>query len=322
MRHPALHLARHPGVSQWSRSLASLVLLGALWLAGCATNAPSASGSDKTGNTGNTSPTATSAPQQATTCQQLSGFSSAQTASAGSGFADVAFPQNSISTSIAPSGGGVGRFTIEQFDVCTPATSRSAVYSFFASGLPGSGWAGASTYPYDGAWQASCGDPYCWKKDHAPRYVSLEKVTTRGNGLVSYHMRLAIPPAAPTCSSSVGIYDGKTWDGNLGDVPGVDAPPLTLDGLGDGFDDAAAHHTSVQSMCSSGNISAINSFFSSELVKHGWQHSTPSSTMSSACHTTGAQWWKGKDLFSWKGETGGSPAANTVYWDYNWCELL
>ncbi len=313
---------RHPALPRWSRTLASLIFVLSLWLTACATGTSGSQGSgDKTNTPGNTAPTATSAPQRATTCQQLSGFGSAQTASAGSGFGDVGFPQNAISTSISPAGGGVGRFTIEQFDVCAPSTTRSAVYSFYASGLPGSGWAGASTYPYDGAWQASCGDPYCWKKDHLPRYVSLEKVTDHGNGLITYHMRLAIPPAGPSCSSSVGIYDGKTWDGNLGSVPGLNAPPLTLDGLGDGYSGGGASHDAIQAMCSSGTASSINAFFTTELPRHGWQHSTPPASMSTACNTTGAQWWKGKDLFQWKPETGGSPAANTVYWDYNWCEL-
>lgn len=319
---------RHPVPARWARSLGSLALVLSLWLTGCAIGGSTGSSDTSTsptatsGPSGNTA-TPTSAPQQqASVCQNLSGFGGAHTATAGSGFNDVSFPSNSISTSISPSGGGAGRFTIEQFDVCTPATTHSAVYSFFSGGLTGAGWAGATTYPYDGAWQASCGDPYCWRKDKAPRYVSLEKVTDRGNGLVSYHMRLALPPVGPSCSSGIDIYAGKTWDANLGDVPGVQAPPQTLDGLGDGHDDGTASFTSIQSMCSAGSASSVNAFFTTELPKHGWHHSTPPSALSSGCHTTGAQWWNGKDLFSWRQETGGSPAANTDYWGYDWCHLL
>jgi hypothetical protein len=296
----------------------------ALALGACAFGTSTAS--EQGGSPTPTGISSTPTPQPAaevTTCPNLSGFSGAQAATAGSGFSDVSFPTNSISTSIATSGGGAGRFTIKQFDACTPSTTTSAIYSYFASGLPGSGWSGASTYPYDGAWQASCGDPYCWKKDNKPRYVSLEKVTNQGNGLVSYHIRLAIPPAGPTCSSGIDIYTGKTWDPNVSDVP-VQSPPFTLDGLGDGYDDSVAAHTAVQDMCSAGNMTAVNNFFNIELPKHGWSHSTPSSAMSSACHTTGTQWWKGKDLFVWSADTVGNQtaAANTVYWNYDYCHLL
>jgi hypothetical protein len=314
---------RNPSFPQWSRSLAGLIVVLLLALSACSIGSTSASeqggGSNNTNNSSST-PT----PKQATACSDLSGFSGAQAATAGAGFSDVSFPANSISASIATSGGGAGRFTIEQFDACTPATTTSAVYSFFANGLPGAGWAGASSYPYDTAWQASCGDPYCWKKDYKPRYVSLEKVTDRGNGLVSYHVRLAIPPAGPTCSSGVDIYTGKTWDPNVGSVPSLQSPPMTLDGLGDGYDDSVAAHTAIQDMCSAGNITAVNNFFNTELPKHGWSHTTPSATMSSACHTSGAQWWKGKDLFQWAPDTisNQSAAANTVYWNYDYCHLL
>ena len=315
---------RIPSLPRWSRSLVGLIAL-ALALGACAfgTSTTSEQSGGSTPTAGGSTPTSQPVSQQATTCPNLSGFSGAQAATAGSGFGDVSFPSNSISTSIATSGGGAGRFTIKQFDACTPSTTTSAIYSFFASGLPGSGWSGASTYPYDGAWQASCGDPYCWKKDSKPRYVSLEKVTNRGNGLVSYHVRLAIPPAGPTCSSGVDIYSGKTWDPNTSDVP-VQSPPFTLDGLGDGYDDSAAAHTAMQDMCSAGNMTAVNNFFNTELPKHGWNHSTPSSAMSSACHTTGVQWWSGKNLFQWSADTIGNQtaAANTVYWNYNYCRLL
>jgi hypothetical protein len=85
--------------------------------------------------------------------------------------------------------------------------------SYFASGLPHAGWTQAPRLPYDGAYQASCGDPYCWKKDHAPRYVSLESVTSHGGGVVTYHIRLAVPPNEPSSTpDSVGIYATRTYD--------------------------------------------------------------------------------------------------------------
>ena len=296
---------------RWSRFLVGLIAL-TLALGGCAigTSTTSEQSGGSTPTASGATPTSQPVSQQASTCPNLSGFSGAQAATAGAGFGDVSFPSNSISTSIATSGGGGGRFTIKQFDVCTPATATSAIYSFFASGLPGSGWSGASTYPYNGAWPASCGDPYCWKKDNKSRYVSLEKVTSRGNGLVSYHMRLAIPPAGPTCVSSLGIYDGKTWTTYPNGVSDVYAPPFTLDGLGEGGGDAHSATQYMNGECSAGSYSSVSSFFSTGLAGHGWNHSTP-----------GTQWWKGSEIFSWFNDTGdnATAAANTAYWGFNWC---
>jgi hypothetical protein len=187
--------------------------------------------------------------------------------------------------------------------------------------MVGVGWTQAATYPYNGAWPASCGDPYCWKKDNKSRYVSLEKVTSRGNGLVSYHMRLAIPPAGPTCVSSLGIYNGKTWATTPNGVSDIYAPPFTLDGLGEGGGDAHSVTQYMNGECSAGSYSSVSSFFSTGLAAHGWSHSTPPSTLATSCHTTGTQWWKGSEIFSWFNDTSdnATAAANTAYWGFNWC---
>jgi hypothetical protein len=319
----------HPVLTRWSRPLASLAFVLVIVLSACSLNLGGTSSTQEQGGGSGTPVQTQQTPTQqaqASTCQGLSGFGSAQTATAGSGFGDVSFPANSISTTIATSGGGSGRFTIKQFDVCTPATTTNGVYSFFSGsptsgGLPGAGWSQATRYPYDGAWPASCGDPYCWKKDNKSRYVSLEKVTARGNGLVSYHMRLALPPAGPKCVSGLGIYSGKTWATYPNSVPDIYAPPFTLDGLGEGHDDTTSYGQYMNGECSAGSYTSVNSYFTSELAAHGWSHSTPSSTLASACHTTGTQWWKGSEIFSWFNDTSdnATAAANTAYWGFNWC---
>ena len=321
---------RIPSFPRWSRSLVGLIAL-ALALGACAFGASTTSAQNENPTTNaatavGSTPTSQPVAQQGTTCPSLSGFSGAQAATAGSGFGDVSFPPNSISTSIATSGGGAGRFTIKQFDVCTPATTTNGVYSFYSGsptsgGMVGVGWTQAATYPYNGAWPASCGDPYCWKKDNKSRYVSLEKVTSRGNGLVSYHMRLAIPPAGPTCVSSLGIYNGKTWATTPNGVSDIYAPPFTLDGLGEGGGDAHSVTQYMNGECSAGSYSSVSSFFSTGLAAHGWSHSTPPSTLATSCHTTGTQWWKGSEIFSWFNDTSdnATAAANTAYWGFNWC---
>jgi hypothetical protein len=306
--------------------LAGLALILVLALAGCTSTvtvtgeAGSSSGTAATPTkTAAASPTA-APPTGAGACLSQSGFGGAVAATAGTGFDDVAFPAHSVSTAIVASHGGDGRFTIRQFDVCTPGTSTSAVRSFFASGLPHAGWHQSSLYPYDGGYQADCGDPYCWKKDHAPRYVSLETVTSHSGGVVTYHMRLAIPPREPDCTpDSIGIYATRSYDTTLTDSPGFPAPPLTKDGLGSFGTNGGKTQGGFSGMCSAGSSSSINSFFSTELPAHGWHHSTPPASLSSPCSTSGTQWWKGTTIFNWNID--GSAGASGTFWGWGMCHI-
>ena len=292
------------------------VVLLLVALAGCG-NGASATATNTPTPTIMPSPTATSAPTQ---CSQLPGFGSAGPATAGSGFGDVPFLQSSISTSIATSYGGDGRFTVRQFDVCSPSTSTSAVQALYASGMPSNGWSQAATFPYLGAVQASCGDPYCWTKDKTPRFVSLEKVTPYANGLVTYHLRLAVPPTPPSCTPDpAGIYGTRTYDVTLPDTPNVPAPPLTKDGLGDASSKGNVTHGGFVGECSAGGSAPINSFFNTELPKAGWNHGTPPSSLASACGISGKQWWKGKTIFGWS--LNGSAGASGTFWQFGYCTV-
>jgi hypothetical protein len=178
------------------------LLLGVA-LAGCGSSAGTTTpgaGQTRQGATPTTPPTATATLKPTQKCQVLPSFAGAGVASAGSAFPDLGFPSGSSSAAIASSAGGDGRFAIQQLDVCAPGSSVAAVHSFYATCLPGNGFAQSDVYPYDGGAQTPCGDPYCWKKDTAPRYVSLEQVTDHGGGLVTFHLRLALPPHAPSCT--------------------------------------------------------------------------------------------------------------------------
>ncbi len=100
--------------------------------------------------------------------------------------------------------GGTGLYSISYLSVCTPNTTANAVRSHFATNAPNTAWKQSSTYPYDGGYQAPCGDPYCWSRvPSSPNFLSLEKVTDVGNGLVTYGIRLASPPGNPDCSNIV-----------------------------------------------------------------------------------------------------------------------
>ncbi|MGE5333920.1 MAG: hypothetical protein ACM3N4_04405 [Nitrososphaerota archaeon] len=293
------------------------VILAAL--AGCGATASATTDAVPTAT--RSAPSPTSAPvsaQQA--CQSALNGATLQPATAGAGFSDVSFPPNSLSTSITTSHGGSGRFAIRQFDVCSNASGADTIRSFFASGLPNTGWKQASTYPYDGAYQTSCGDPYCWRKGTAPRYVSLEKVTDRHNGYITYHVRLALPPTSPSCTPDpAGIYPTRSYDGaSLPNTTAVPAPPLTKDGIGSAGTNGNVTQGGYGGECSAGAAAGINAFFTTELPALGWHHSAPPSSLA-ACGISGTQWWKGNEIFQW--HTDGSAGASGTFWGYGDCTV-
>lgn len=140
-------------------------------------------------------PSPTSAP--VTSCAMVSGFGSAGAIGAGSHFTEVSFPAHTV---------GFVQQTFEdnsfQFRIisaCTNGTTTSAIRSYFASGLPPTGFAQSSTFPYHGSESSGCGDPDCWFKGtahpsfEASRYISLEAITAVGS-VVTYNLRLSITP--------------------------------------------------------------------------------------------------------------------------------
>jgi hypothetical protein len=292
-----------------------------LALTGCALDISSFSDTQGPGPapTPTVTPTPSPTPTPLQACQTLLDSNNVQAATAGADFADVSFPANSLGTSIATSHGGDGRFTIEQFDVCSPASSIDAIHSFYSTGLPSAGWAQAATYPYDGAYQASCGDQFCWSKDPAPRYVSLESVINQQNGYVTYHMRLAVPPTPPSCQpDSYGIYAARPYDTTLPNTPSIPAPPLTKDGLGSAGTSGNVTQGGYAGMCSAGSASAITAFFTTELPHLGWSANTPP-TYFSACHMSGALYWKDRDIFQL--QTNGSAGASGTFWSFTDCHV-
>jgi hypothetical protein len=302
--------------------LAAALLL-TLALGGCTLDISSLSGTTSSDGSANGTPTPTATPSPTPTVQQacrtLLNASSLQAASAGSAFTDVTFPANSLGTGVTSSPAADGRFAIAQFDVCTPASSIAAIQSFFATGLPSAGWAQSGTYPYDGALQASCGDPYCWSKDSAPRYVSLESIASQPGGYVTYHLRLATPPTPPSCQpDDYGIYATRPYDTTLPNTPALPAPPLTKDGIGSAGTNGNVTQGGYAGMCSAGSVNSINAFFTTELPKLNWSTSAPPAYFA-ACGMSGTLYWKDRDMFQW--QTNGSAGASGTFWSFTLCHV-
>ncbi|HKD77720.1 MAG TPA: hypothetical protein VKB76_19595, partial [Ktedonobacterales bacterium] len=198
-----------------------------------ATSTPAATATAITGLGTEAPTTVPTTPPHPTSCTSLIGSSA--TASAGSHFTDVAFPASSLSTGLTLHRSGTGIWSIYLMNACTPGSSASAVRSFFASQLPASGWATSATLPFDGGFQAPCGDPYCWAKDTAPRYVGLEAVTDAGGGFVTYTLRLFIPPTAPA-SCYTSMFANPPYHSTWWQDAAIPVPPLSINsGPGDGY---------------------------------------------------------------------------------------
>jgi hypothetical protein len=255
---------------------AALILFG---LAACGTVAtvtvqPSA--------TSATTPVASSTPGgsgggTAQSCSDI--LQGAVPATAGANFTDLPLPGNSISTAVTKtSGGGDGQFTIYQFDLCTSGTSPQAIFTFFANTLPAQNWPHQIWFPFDGYFYSSCGDDFCWASGGTapPRYVGLENVQSKGNGLVTYHLRLATPPPAPNCGSSPSFQPGYYY--NLQNLAAfhstnvyslIPLPPLTRY-----FPNDATGHIGF-GFCSAPSAATITSFMTHHLTQLGWHQTSP-----------------------------------------------
>jgi hypothetical protein len=286
----------HVLMRSMKKTAAAFVCLGvfAMVLAGCSTT----TGSSVTLGTGNvattTSGTGANAAGTATpttpsragnanpqNCQQIAGFSGAGPIPEGGRLSNLPFPANAQATEAVEVVNQTGLYEVMRFNVCAPNTTTSALYSYYASQFPSMGWTQSTTYPYDGGYQASCGDPYCWMVGPTPEFSSLEVVQSAGNGFVTYRMRLAFPPSTPDCSNIVPPGNSPTplffWD----QQPTVPLPPLTIEGMGSGHG-VGSKTVYSQEICSPGTASSISSYMHTELTQHGW-----SATSQNLCGTTG-----------------------------------
>jgi hypothetical protein len=258
---------------------------------------------------------ATNTPGPPATCATL--LPGAMPATAGSHFTDVTFPANSVSTTITQHSSGTGQWTIYLFNACSPNNTAAAVRAFFAAQLPGHSWAQSPILPYNGSYQAPCGDPYCWAKDTAPRYVGLENVIDAGNNNVTYRIRLFIPPPVPQCPT--GPFHGPsgpfdTW--MISSSVGVPAPPLAEHGPASGFDQNGYAQDPDPSLCAAGDASSLTAYFNYVMPLLGWAHgSVPSGCL---VGSTGTIWRKGSNMIAIN-VSGGKSYTNAWAFGYTDC---
>jgi hypothetical protein len=101
----------------------------------------------------------------------------------------------------------------------------------------------------------------CYQIDGS-RYLTLEQITDRGNGIYTYHVRLATPPPAPTCNASFASSPLQGVQTAIEDVP---LPPVTY-----AVPDNAANLRGYD-LCSSGTAASITAFLTSSLQATGWK---------------------------------------------------
>lgn len=73
--------------------------------------------------------------------------------------------------------------SFEVVGVCADGVSPTGVQSLYSSDLPRNGWVQSATMPYKGDINATCGDPYCWKRPASStttEFLSLENVRASG----------------------------------------------------------------------------------------------------------------------------------------------
>jgi hypothetical protein len=218
---------RHPSRFSRIHAISAALLLTACFSAcsstatvtvgGNPTSQPTATPTATTAGQPTSTPSPTSAP--ITSCAQVSGFGSAGAINAGAHFSEVGFPAQTVGFIQQTFEDNSYQFRI--ISACTNGTTVSAIHSYFASGLPPTGFAQSSTFPYHGNASSGCGDPYCWYNAsahpsfQASRYVSLESVTAVGS-VVTYNLRLSITPLVFNNITIKGtfLYDFDLVDNN------------------------------------------------------------------------------------------------------------
>lgn len=188
--------------------------------------------------------------------------------SAPAGFAALKYPASAVMKPLASSFGGAGQFAVQQTDVCYPGTpdavngpfsGHSSVFAY----LLGAGWGQGTTFPADGQNQTACAAGNFCLHDSTEHYVALESIQTPITGFVTYHLRLATPPPAPTCNptyygpSVAYSYTFNNWA----------VPPLTKENdfaLGGGH--AGGYN---YGLCSAGTPATILAFMQAAVTAHG-----------------------------------------------------
>jgi hypothetical protein len=188
--------------------------------------------------------------------------------SAPAGFTGLTFPTGAVMKPLTSSAGGTGQFNVQQTDLCYSGTPDavngpfSGHTSVFAN-LLGAGWGQGNTFPSDGQTQAACAAGNFCLHNGTEYYVALESILSPLAGFVTYHLKLATPPAAPTCNATYYgpsvpyIYTFDNWA----------MPPLTKESdfaLGGGHAGGYDY-----GLCSAGTPASILAFVQAAAIAHG-----------------------------------------------------
>jgi hypothetical protein len=211
-------------------------------------------------------PTPTITPTPVPSCATI--LPGAGATSAPAGFDTLHFPTGAVMKPLASSAGGTGQFTVQQTDVCYSGTADavngpfSAHTSVFAM-LLATGWGQGNTFPSDGQSQAACAAGNYCLHNGTEYYVALESIQSPLTGYVTYHLKLATPPAAPTCNPT---YYGPSvaYSYTFGDWA---VPPLTkVSSFALGGGHAGGYDYGV---CSAGTPASILAFMQAAVTAHG-----------------------------------------------------
>lgn len=235
--------------------------------------------------------TATSAP---TTCAELTGFATATPASPVSGF-NYGLPTNTVATAPTTTAGGAGQYTLYDMDLCTPHTTtdlpEGATPRPLATALQFYGWGPMPAFPTGGdALQACPSGDTCYgyelqTKSGAPyftvpeQFLAFGNVQDRGNGLVTYHLKLADAPPTLACTDpNLTSFEHYMYAASPVYLPFYGAPTLTAGGTYSGlqlppmtrmYSESGAGRTNYH-MCSAGTGASINAFMYTQLTTNSW----------------------------------------------------
>lgn len=182
------------------------------------------------------------------------------------------FPAGTVAPAPTTSGGGTGQFSVAAYSICVPNNTASLIVSTgkgpepFLTLLLFYGWGPNGTFPGDGQVQRGCtGGAKCFLKPDDESFLAVDQITALSHGLVTFRLRQATPPAAPSCNSSFTdtSYHLSEDQGNGVAIP---LPPLTRIGLGQG----AAGSTYI-SMCSAGTAASVSAFYQQAAPAYGFQ---------------------------------------------------
>ncbi len=196
---------------------------------------------------------------------------------------NVLLPSGTVMTAPATTGGGAGQFTVNTYQGCAPNNTTALDITgghgtlAFVAAQQFAGWQTSNSFPFDGQRQSTCNAQSCLANSTTatmPSYLALDQVANRGGGTITFRLRVASPPPAPSCGSgfSSGYYykipaPNFSQTTLYNDLP---LPPLTQIEPND-----SAGHVGY-SLCSAGTTTSIASFLQAELPPLGWSQTDAS----------------------------------------------